>query len=260
MKHIASRENPHYKALARLCHSARERRKAQRSVLEGMHLVQAYAQRFGSPEELIVSDAGLPDEEIAEFLAAHSNVRQVSLTAALFNDLCQVASPTGLIAIVQTPTPGIDRGCRFALLLEDIQDPGNLGTMLRTAAAAGVERVYLSSGCAFAWSAKTLRAGPGAHFFIDIVEGADLLAEVSSFKGTVVAAEPAAGVSLFDVDLGGPLAFLIGNEGAGLSDALLASATHRVAIPMPGGMESLNAAIATAVCLFEKVRQDSGTP
>ena len=256
MKHITSRDNPQYKTLAKLCHSARERRKAQRIVLEGTHLAQAYTQRFGAPEQFVIAESAVANREIAELLRTHPEVPWLSLSDGLFGELSQLASPAGLLSIARTPQPHIGRDCRFALLLEDIQDPGNLGTMLRTAAAAGVGCVYLSTGCAFAWSAKVLRAGQGAHFCVDIVEGADLAAVARDFQGSVVAAAPAASLSLYEADLRGAVAFIVGNEGAGLSADLLTAAAYRVAIPMPGGTESLNAAVAAAVCLFEKLRQD----
>jgi TrmH family RNA methyltransferase len=120
-----------------------------------------------------------------------------------------------------------------------------------------VERVYLSPGCAFAWSQKTVRAGQGAHFHVDIFEHADLEAIAREFPGRVIATDPHASVSLFDTNLRGACALLIGNEGGGLSPVLAQAAQERIAIPMPGGFESLNAALAAAVCLFEKVRQDA---
>jgi TrmH family RNA methyltransferase len=118
--------------------------------------------------------------------------------------------------------------------------------------------VLLSKHCAFAWSPKVLRAGQGAHFCLDIHEDADLAGWAASFRsrgGDVIATLAAGGTSLYDARLAGRIAIAIGNEGAGLDAALAAQATQRVTIPMPGGMESLNAAAAAAVCLFECVRQ-----
>ena len=145
----------------------------------------------------------------------------------------------------------------FCLLLDDIQDPGNVGSMLRSAAAAGVAQVWMSRRCAFAWSPKVLRAGQGAHFLVDIHEDADLVSLAAAYRSTgdVIAMVPAGGTRLFDAKLTGRTALVVGNEGAGLAPALAEQATRRVTIPMPGGMESLNAAAATAICLFECVRQ-----
>ncbi len=150
------------------------------------------------------------------------------------------------------PAPPFD-----CLLLEEIQDAGNLGSILRTAAAAGVREVHLSRGSAFAWSPRVLRAGQGAHFSLAIREGAALAEVAAAFRGSVVATAPDAPESLFALDLRPPVAWIFGNEGAGISPALAAQATHRAHIPMPGGAESLNVAAAAAVCLFEAVRQRS---
>jgi TrmH family RNA methyltransferase len=141
-----------------------------------------------------------------------------------------------------------------------VQDPGNIGSMLRSAAAAGVAQVLLSKHCAFAWSPKVLRAGQGAHFCVDIHEDVDLPTWAAGYRasgGDVVATVAAGGMSLFAAPLGSRVALAIGNEGGGLSDTLAAEATQRVTIPMHAGVESLNAAAATAVCLFECVRQRS---
>jgi TrmH family RNA methyltransferase len=98
----------------------------------------------------------------------------------------------------------------------------------------------------------------GAHFFLSIFEGVDVDEFAHSFGGSVVAMEPRAGASLYDLDLRGPVAWVLGNEGAGLSEGARRLATHRVRIPMPGPAESLNVAAAAAICLFEQIRQRSG--
>ncbi len=166
----------------------------------------------------------------------------------------------GVLAVVPVVRPAAPATttAAFSLLLDDVQDPGNVGSMLRTAAAAGVAQVLLSKHCAFAWSPKVLRAGQGAHFLVEIHEDVDLATWAAAYRaagGEVVATVAAGGTSLYAAPLGGRVALAIGNEGAGLTPALAALATQRVTIPMPGGMESLNAAAAAAVCLFECVRQ-----
>jgi TrmH family RNA methyltransferase len=143
-------------------------------------------------------------------------------------------------------------------LVENIQDPGNVGTILRTAAAAGVAQVWLSKGSAFAWSPKTLRAAQGAHFLTTIIEGVDLVAWSTAFRtggGHVAALVAHRGDDLYARELKWPLALVIGNEGNGLSAALSDDADYRVRIPMAAGTESLNAAAAAAVALFECVRR-----
>jgi RNA methyltransferase, TrmH family len=146
------------------------------------------------------------------------------------------------------------------LMLENIQDPGNLGSMLRTAAAAGVETVYLSNGCTDAWSPKALRGGQGAQFVLSIVENANIVAEINAFNGTTYATT-LQGESIFEQDLLQATAIVIGNEGQGLSQKTIEACNKQVMIPMAesslAGVESLNAAAAAAICLFERKRQTS---
>jgi TrmH family RNA methyltransferase len=141
------------------------------------------------------------------------------------------------------------------VLLEDVQDPGNLGSILRSTAAAGIRQVYLSAQCADLWSPRVLRAGMGAHFHLDCFAGVDLGGFAATFPGRLIATHLAARQSVFEVDLTGQIGLIFGNEGAGLSRALLDKVASVVAIPMPGQTESLNIAAAAAVCLFERVRQ-----
>jgi TrmH family RNA methyltransferase len=157
---------------------------------------------------------------------------------------------------VRTPgaleAPAVLETC---LMLEDLQDPGNLGSILRTAAAAGVRQVFLSRHSVHCWSPRVLRAGMGAHFALAIYEQAELPALIGRFPGTVVATDARARRSLYELDLTGPVAFLFGNEGAGLSPVLARAAHVTAAIPIARGVESLNVAAAAAVALFERVRQ-----
>ncbi len=191
-----------------------------------------------------------------EVATREDEVPVTQLDDRLFAELSELKTPTGILALIDVPKPaGTIADSRFALLLEDIQDPGNLGSMLRSAAAAGCDTVFLSSGCADAWSPKVLRAAMGGHFALRIYEQQDLPAIAKTFPGMLLAASLKAKRSLYECDLSGNIAFLLGNEGAGLSDALLQLATQTIIIPMPGKSESLNAAAATAICLFEAVRQ-----
>ncbi|HET7731686.1 MAG TPA: RNA methyltransferase [Usitatibacter sp.] len=256
MKAIASRDNADYKAMARLVSSASERRKTGLSVLDGPHLLGAYLDSGARPEALFVSRAGLDDAEVAGLVERAAPARVTLLSDALYDALSTVESPTGVLACVRTPQGReAPPDARLALLLEDIQDPGNVGTLLRSAAAAGADHVLLSPRCAFAWSPKVLRAAMGAHFAVNIAEGVDLAAWLAAYRGRSVALAGRGGTSLYDVDLRGPVALLVGNEGAGLSKALLDAAAVKAHIPMAGRIESLNAASAGVVALFETVRQ-----
>lgn len=273
MKFITSRDNPTFKELVKLQESSRQRRIAGLTLLDGIHLVEAYF-ALGEPEKLVVSETGRENPEIRFLLEKVTKVTQVTkggganreaiaivLPDALFREVSTVKTATGLMAVVPIPSPEAipmqKRGEAesFCALLEAIQDPGNVGSILRSAAAAGASDVYLSNGCADAWSPKTLRAAMGAHFLVRIHEGANLAEVARAFRGKVIASILGARKNLYQMRLTDPVAFVFGNEGAGLSDGLLQVAHERITIPMPGGAESLNAAAAAAVCFFERVRQ-----
>lgn len=254
MKLIQSRDNPFYKELVKLTTSTRSRNKAGRTLLDGAHLLSAYLNAGFAPLHVCLNAAALQDDEIAALLSRLIGVPVTQLDDRLFSELSELKTPTGILALIDLPQPEVDTG-RFALLLEAIQDPGNLGSMLRSAAAAGCDVVFLSPACADAWSPKVLRAAMGGHFCLAIHPQQDLKQVARNFPGKLLATTLQATQSLFECDLTGNVAFMMGNEGAGLSDELRALATHPVTIPMPGAVESLNAAAATAICLFEAVRQ-----
>jgi TrmH family RNA methyltransferase len=255
MKLIQSRDNPLYKKLSKLATSARYRAECAETLLEGVHLLAAYLEAGKVPKQLVVTGAALDNSELAALLAHLPETNCTLLDDRLFGGLSELKTPTGILALMGIPSPARDvEASRFALLLEDIQDPGNLGSMLRSAAAAGCDSVFLSQGCADAWSPRVLRAGMGGHFQVAIHENAVLTDVAGRFPGAVYATAPEADASLYDSKLQGNLAFAVGNEGAGLSAALMAVA-QPLRIPMPGRLESLNAAAATAICLFEAVRQ-----
>jgi len=255
VKEIHSRDNPRYKALRRLVQSSQERRHAGLSVLDGVHLVAAYCEHLGRPEYVVVNRAGLANPEVQSILES-CGLEATVLGDVLFKEVSSVATPTGIIAVVTPPPPQpVPADLDVCVILEGLQDPGNLGSILRTCAAAGVTHVLLSRGAVHAWSPRVLRAGMGAHFSLQIHEHVDVLAAARGFKGRVIAACSAARHSLYDTDLTGRTALLFGNEGGGLSPELRAASQLEVSIPMPGALESLNVAAAVAVCLFERLRQ-----
>jgi TrmH family RNA methyltransferase len=259
MKLIQSRDNPYYKELLKLTGSSRQRGKVGQTLLDGAHLLAAYLDAGLLPQQLLVNAAAAQDAEIIMLLGRAGNVPVTQLDDRLFAELSELKTPTGILALIDIPQPAAPiADSRFALLLEDIQDPGNLGSMLRSAAAAGCDAVFLSPGCADAWSPRVLRAAMGGHFALRIYERQDLLGVAKEFHGALLATSLQATHSLYQCDLHGSVAFMVGNEGAGLSAELSGCATQMITIPMPGRVESLNAAAATAVCLFEVVRQRAG--
>jgi len=247
---LTSRSNATYQSLRALAEDRRARRQAGATLIDGEHLLEAALAAGIAPRRLVFA-AGALESRLAGWQARLPGVPQLLLSDALFATLSPVDSPTGLLAEIAIPAV-VNETAQFVVLLEDIQDPGNLGALLRTAAAAGVEQAWLSTACADAWSPKCLRGGQGAHFRLAIQERADLAAVARRYP--VHAAVLGAPQSLFDLDLRGAAGFAFGNEGAGLSEALCACSSP-FSIPMSDRVESLNVAAAAAVCLFERVRQ-----
>jgi TrmH family RNA methyltransferase len=256
MRSIRSRDNPLFRDLAKLAGSTRKRGRRGQTFLDGVHLLTAYLDAGMMPRQVLLNSAALQDAEINSTLQRLDQVPVALLDDRLLADLSELKSSTGILAVIDVPKSKMSVGqSRFALLLEDIQDPGNMGSMFRSAAAAGCDAVFLSSGCADAWSPRVLRGSMGGHFSLQIHENQNLPEVAKLFPGAKLATILQSACSLYDLDLNGNVAFMVGNEGAGLSAELLDCATMTVTIPMIGHVGSLNAAAAVAICLFEAVRQ-----
>lgn len=250
---IRSRDNPFFKKLKRLAESGRERRKTGQTLLDGVHLVQAYEAAYGLVEQLVVGEAVMAGGEIGGFVAARP---YTVLADSLLRDLGLVETPNGLLALVAMPVATVEVNLENdAILLDAVQDPGNVGTILRTAAAAGVGQALLGPGCAAAWSPKVLRAGQGAHFALAIHEDADLGAFIAAYRGTTAVTCLDGATPLYVATWKDPLAWVFGAEGQGVRRELIAAAQLKIRIPMPGAVESLNVGAAAAVCLFEALRR-----
>jgi len=251
---ITSRDNPIFKRLKKLAESARARRDARMTLLDGEHLLLAYLEAGGAPHTLVRAasfDAG----RFASLAARCTQAKAIVLPDALVAELAPVATPTGLLAEAAWLAPPVRDITPLVVVLEDIQDPGNLGAMLRTGAAAGATLAVLSKGCHDPWSPKALRGGQGAQCVLPMQQGVDLAEWLSGFAGRSVALALTENSDFYALDLRGPLALIAGNEGAGLSAAVCGAATLRACIPMAGRIESLNASAALAVAVFEAVRQ-----
>jgi len=254
MRHIGSRDNPQFKALRALVADPRGH---GRALIDGIHLVATCIARGIGIKQLLLSESGQRNAEIAALLQGAAGIDRMSLRDSLFRELSGVSTPTGIAAVIDIPVApaGMPRG--DAVLLDAVQDAGNVGAILRTAAAAGIGNILLGPGCAGAWTSRVLRGGQGAHFSLAIREQADLAAAMAGCPATSVATVARGGTNLYQLDLRGPIFWLLGNEGAGLAAELIAAAGIRATIPLAAGTESLNVAAATAVCLFEASRQRS---
>lgn len=252
MELIRSRRNPLLTQVRALVERAAERRQQGLSVLDGDHLVADWL-AAGRPVQCLLLAASRAGESAAW--------RSRGAEPVLVEDDCLAAvspagSHAGLVAVVPLPDP-LPATSGSVLVLDAVQDPGNVGTAIRSALASGFAQVWLGPGCADAWSWKVLRGAQGAHAALPVCQGIDLDAALAAFTGRVVALVPRDGVPLFAAELGGDVALLLGGEGGGLAERLIASSDLRVTIPMPGPAESLNVAVAAAIAMYERVRQSA---
>ena len=260
MKTIASTENPHYRQLIQLQQSSRARKKLQLYVCEGSSLVQALADSgcqieqiwIGVDQSVTTGTAPIQLDQALASLDLDSTVNIYLISPQMLQKASSLDQATGPIAVFKVPS--ILRQPGDLLVLDQIQDPGNLGTIMRSAAAAGVRNLHLTKGCVSAWSPKSLRAGMGAQFSLNICEqvSPDQLIPQTGFQ--VFSASSHAKCSIYDTDLREPVCWVFGNEGSGVSEQILKQ-TVPLKIPQPGGQESLNVAVAASICLFEMCRQ-----
>ena len=257
---ITSRDNVKFKALRALAEDAREPRKQGRAIADGIHLVATAIARGAQIQQLIISEAAQNHPEVVALQMHNPMLDALVLRDTLYREISALSAAVGISAVVEIPpTPVLDLSdfSLGAVVLDAVQDAGNVGAILRTAAAAGVGTVVLGSGCAGAWTPRVLRAGQGAHFSLTIHEQIDLAEMMKNSRTgiTSVATVAEDAESIYELNLGKPIVWLFGNEGAGLSPALAGLASHRATIPLDTNTESLNVGAAAAICLFEAVRQ-----
>ncbi len=256
MTTIRSAANDHYRNLLRLGGSARERRRSGQTVIEGIHLVAAFVERYGELRTLFLPERALGLSEHAALIARLGRAPTV-LADPLFERASLVGHGNGPLAVIDVPVPALPESIACDVVyLDRIQDPGNLGTILRTCAAVGVTTVMLSPEATPAWSPKVLRAGMGAHFHLQIHEAVPVAVLAERARVDILGLRAVDAQCLYDVDLVAPAIWLLGNEGAGLGEELMALPRARaVSIPQAGAVESLNVATAAAVALYEQLRQ-----
>ncbi|HGG9448485.1 TPA: TrmH family RNA methyltransferase [Neisseria meningitidis] len=259
MKHISSTNNEHIRHLHRLLSQGKFRRQYAQTVLEGVHLLQVFLQSGRKPVGVYIPEGKMPSEEVRRLRAVVPEGKVFSVSDGILKKISSLTCADDVLALIDIPDAGALPAGGDCVVLDGVQDPGNVGTVLRSAAAAGVGTVVLGRGCADAWSPKVLRAGMGAHFLSGIYPQADLEIWLARYKGRVFATalrEEKQAV-LYGEDLCGPTAWVFGNEGAGVGKAVLDRVDKCVRIPMHDATESLNVAMAATICLFEQMRQRS---
>ncbi|MBX7229088.1 MAG: RNA methyltransferase [Burkholderiaceae bacterium] len=246
---IASRSNPQVKRWRELATIPKIRRDEGLVWVEGEHLL-VEAQTAGWQVDTLICLENSPFVEVQ----ARQKVMVSSNVMALIS---QLESPSKVVALLTIPALlPLNLIDHDAVVIDGVQDPGNIGTLLRCAWAFGVSSVILTAGSASAWSMKALRAGQGAQFWMNIEEGVASQNIMKRLRVPLMATSlQKDAIDLDKLDLRNPVAWALGHEGQGLSPQLLDLADHRVCIPMPGQAQSLNVAAAGAVCLYETMRQ-----
>jgi len=257
---LTSVQNPLIKQMRKL-HRAKERRRQQLFFLEGTHLLEAACQA-GFPLVTVCYtttwQARYPDvwQQVSQ---GAERVEVVS--PEVLRSLATTVAPDGVVATIPRPAIAPPQFSRLGLVLETIQDPGNLGTLIRTVAAVGAEGMLLSPDCVEPDHPKVLRASAGMWFRVPMAVSPDLSADLQHYQQQgfqIVATTPTARQTYWQANFQKPTLLVLGNEGAGLSETLLGLADQEVAIPLMPGVESLNVAIAAALILYEARRQWEG--
>ncbi|MDQ2736221.1 MAG: RNA methyltransferase [Pseudomonadota bacterium] len=251
--YVTSRDNPLLVRLRKLARHPGEYRKLHQVLLEGEHLCRAWAERGGARAlHAVISESAWQGGRFLEL--ADAAAATVIVTDAVMAEIGTLDAPAPIVFVVPLPTPPALDPNAPSVVLDQVQDAGNVGSILRSAAAFGFTQVIALQGTASLWSAKVLRAGMGAHLSLCLVENAAdevLTALTNPWLGT----SSHASESLARAPLPWPCVWVFGNEGAGMSAALQARCTMSLKVPQPGGEESLNVAAAAAICLYESARR-----
>ena len=252
VKPITSRNNPLLQRLRKLATDPAAYRKSGEVWIEGEHLCAAFVQRGGTPMQAVVTEAAwqMPELRALAIQAAAVAVIPAALMAGL--SALESAAPLGFV--VASPGELLLDANAASVVLDRLQDAGNVGNILRSASAFGFAQVIALKGTVALWSPKVLRAGMGAHFGLRLIELADEEA-LAALGVPMLATSSYARRAIHEAALPSPCAWVMGHEGQGVSATLLQRCAESLRIPQPGGEESLNVAAAAAVCLYESARQ-----
>lgn len=255
---IESKDNKLYKETKKL-KDRKGRNKSCKYIIEGFRLISEAFKAKVSIEYIFLNSEG--EEKLQSYLGDYitEDIEMYKLSDRLLNDLCFTETPQGIVAVVEMNTLDIGFKGSFYLLCDKLQDPGNLGAIIRTAHAAGVDGIILTKGTVDVYNDKTIRATMGSLFHIPIIvddENNTITKELIDKGFSLLATSLEGDKNFFQEDLSGNIIISVGNEGNGVSEEIYKLSNKRVKVPMPGGAESLNVAIATSIILYEKVRQN----
>ena len=258
MIYIESKDNNFFKSIKKL-KEKRVRQKEGKFILEGFRLIEEATKANMEIEYIILSKGSEEKLQNSILKELIDDGKIYIFSSSLFSQISSTEHPQGVIAIVKNKKMIIDLEGQFFLICDKVQDPGNLGTIIRTGHAAGVDGIILTKGTVDIYNDKTIRSTMGSIFYVPIFydnEDFSIIKKLKDSGVSLVTTSLEKSKDFFEEDLKGKIMLAVGNEGNGISNELFELANKKVKIPMPGGAESLNVAVATSIILFEKVRQN----
>ncbi|MGG7154060.1 TrmH family RNA methyltransferase [Clostridium perfringens] len=254
MLEIESKNNNLFKEIKKL-KEKKHRIKSNKYLIEGLRFIEEAIKSKVSIDSIIFTES-FKEKNPELFLKINENIKLIQMNEALLKQLCSTENPQGIVGVINMQNKELKSG-ELVVLVDKVQDPGNMGTIIRTAHAAGAAGIVMTKGTVDIYNDKTLRSTMGSIFYIPIVED-DSLDFVKSLKKEgykLVVSSLQGKNNFFEENLQGKVMIAVGNEGNGVSDEVYDIADIKVKIPMPGEAESLNVAVATSIMIYEKIRQ-----
>ncbi|EJT6476670.1 RNA methyltransferase [Clostridium perfringens] len=254
MLEIESKNNNLFKEIKKL-KEKKHRIKSNKYLIEGLRFVEEAIKSKVSIDSIIFTES-FKEKNPELFLKINENIKLIQMNEALLKQLCSTENPQGIVGVINMQNKELKSG-ELVVLVDKVKDPGNMGTIIRTAHAAGAAGIVMTKGTVDIYNDKTLRSTMGSIFYIPIVED-DSLDFVKSLKKEgykLVVSSLQGKNNFFEENLQGKVMIAVGNEGNGVSDEVYDIADIKVKIPMPGEAESLNVAVATSIMIYEKIRQ-----
>ncbi len=253
-KIIESKHNTSYKYFKKIATKKSFRKEQNKTILVGPHIINSFL-NVKKDIECFIRDEKTESLEIDEIIKSNPNIEIYDLKHGLFLELSDLKSSNGLIALIKIPVEAefeIKKGLN--LFVDGIQDPGNLGSILRTVEASGTRSIFLSKSSAELWSPKTLRGSQGAQVNLKCYENQNLLRLCDQVSLPIYSLS-ICGNSLYDEDIPKDLILILGNEGEGINSKIISKSTKSISIPMQGSIESLNVGVAAGIFIYEYFRK-----
>ena len=251
---LESKNNNLFKEIKKL-KEKKHRIKSNKYLIEGLRFVEEAIKSKVSIDSIIFTES-FKEKNPDLFLKINENIKLIQMNETLLKQLCSTENPQGIVGVINMQNKELKSG-ELVVLVDKVQDPGNMGTIIRTAHAAGAAGIVMTKGTVDIYNDKTLRSTMGSIFYIPIVEdnSLDFVKSLKKEGYKLVVSSLQGKNNFFEENLQGKVMIAVGNEGNGVSDEVYDIADIKVKIPMPGEAESLNVAVATSIMIYEKIRQ-----